>query len=252
MTSLEPVQLGMEAVVRLQLEEALARLPRPVALRWNQNRRILISLRGGGLRPFILSLHPALLAYPQAIHDLPGWVAQGRRRITPAIRAALDAAGRDLARQQRAREAPIELEPLGGPLDLEACFREVHQTFFPHLRIPALGWSRRVGRKHLRHVRFASYQAQKSRVLVSRRLDQPWVAKAFVRFVLYHELCHHAIALDPRRGDTAHGPRFRALERRFPDYERVVRWERQQLQRFTDAMSLRTVEPALPPVRTSR
>jgi hypothetical protein len=230
----QPLLQREEGQPAQRLAEALARLARPVALRFNNNRRILISLRGGGPRPLVLSIHPGLLGYPLALADLPAWVARGGRRPSPAIYAALEGLGRVVASAERPQDPRIELEPLGAPLDLEAAFRAVHAAYFPNLSLPSVAWARRGGRRRPRHLRFASYRARPPRVLVSRRLDQPWVAREYVRFVLYHELCHHALAMEPRRGDTAHGPRFRSLERQFPDYPLLVRWERQQLGRFID------------------
>jgi hypothetical protein len=149
------------------------------------------------------------------------------------MRAALDAAGRALRTRERAAEPAIQLEPLGGPLDLEAAFARVHARWFPQLPRPAVAWSRLVVKPGRRHLRFASYRrAPSPLVLVSPRLDQPWVARDFVDFVLYHELCHHAQACDPRRGETAHSSRFRSLERRFPDWAVLEAWERQNLDRF--------------------
>jgi hypothetical protein len=222
-----------EAARFAELHARLAALPRPVALSLNDNRTILISLRGDQWRGLRLSVHAELLKHPAAVADLPAWVSSGGRRASPAIRQALDQAGRALRAREREASPPLQLEPLGGPLDLDARFARVHAMWFPHLARPAVGWSRTVRRPNRRHLRFASYRRTPTPlVLVSPRLDQPWVARAFVDFVLYHELCHHAQACDPKRGETAHSARFRAWEQRFPDCELLLRWERENLDRF--------------------
>jgi hypothetical protein len=216
-----------------ELSARLAALPRPIALSLNDNRTILISLRGDFRRGLRLSIHRELLDHPAALADLPRWAAAGGRAASPAIRAALDQAGRALRARERQSQPPLELEPLGGPLDLREAFERVHAAWFLGLPLPEVGWSRTVRKPNRRHLRFASYRRRPTPlVLVSPRLDQPWVARAFVDFVLYHELCHHAQACDPKRGETAHSARFRAWERRFPGCELLLRWERENLDRF--------------------
>ncbi len=225
-------------------ELALAELRRqlvyvrwPVELALNRNRRILISLRGSRWRGMRLSIHRELLRHPAALADLPRWVAAGGRTRSPAISAALDAAGRTLRARERVAHPPLVLEALGGPLALDTAFARIHAEWFPHLAKPAVSWGR-AARQARRHVRFAMYRRSPTpQVVVNRRLDQAWVAREFVDFVLYHELCHHAQACAPLRGETAHSARFRAWERRYPRFDEILRWERENLDRFLDRAS---------------
>ena len=222
-----------ERAACLVLSEALRGLAWPVELRLNRNQRIFISLRGsrwGGMR---LSLHQDLLRYHAALADLPRWVAAGGHTASPPIRSALDDLGRNLRQDKRAQGEPLILEPLDGALDLEAAFTRIHGTHFGHISRPAVDWSRGRRLAPRRHVRFATYRRRPSPlVLVNPRMDQPWVARLFVDFVLFHELCHHAQACAPLRGENAHSARFRAWERTFPGYADAVRWERENLDRF--------------------
>jgi hypothetical protein len=224
--------LDLERQLRFhQLARELGGLAPPVGLSLNGNRRTFISLRGGGRQPLVLSLHPAILDHERACDELPRWASRSGRGCGDGMRAALDAIG-DAERARERHQAPIALEPLGGPLDLALTFAEVHGRHFPHLPRPSVAWSPGGLRGRRRHLRFASYRARPPRVLVSRRLDQPWVAREFVRYVLYHELCHHAQACDPVRGERPHSARFRRWEVAYPDSDLLRRWERQQLDRF--------------------
>jgi hypothetical protein len=227
---------GLDAEERAacqELQVALAGMAWPVELRLNRNERVFISLRGsrrGGMR---LSLHEGLLRYRAALADLPRWVAAGGHTQSAPIRSALDDLGRNLRQERKAAAEPLVLETLSGPLDLGEVFARVHETHFKHLSRPAVGWGRGRRVPPRRHVRFATYRRRPSPlVLVNPRLDQPWVARLFVDFVLFHELCHHAQASSPLRGERAHSPRFRAWERTFPGFPEAVRWERENLDRF--------------------
>jgi hypothetical protein len=220
-----------EALERLR--RALSTLGWPVDLRLNRNRRILISLRGSARRGMRISLHAQLLGHREALDDLPRWIAAGGRTPSPAIRQALSDLGRLLRDEERRSKPPLLLEPLGGPLDLAAALNRIHALHFPHLPKPDVIWGRARRHKPARQVRFATYRSRPHPlVMVSPRLDQAWVARLFVDYVLFHELCHHAQACAPIRGERVHSRRFQTWERAFPGHADATRWEREHLDRF--------------------
>ncbi|MBA3710759.1 MAG: hypothetical protein H0W83_18295, partial [Planctomycetes bacterium] len=133
----------------------------------------------------------------------------------------------------RTQRPSLVLEPLGGPLDLKSHLDRIHGQYFSDLPRPDITWGRSRTRLPRRQVRFATYRPRpRPLVTVSPRLDQPWIARLFIDFVLYHELCHHAQANAPMRGERVHGKRFRTWERRFPGFDQATRWERENLDRF--------------------
>ncbi len=208
-----------------------------LSVRLNRNRRILLSLRydrrGGGT----LSLHHALLDEGAALAELPGWVRQGGRGSYPAIRSALIAVAARLGAQGApAAVVPAGIETIGEHFDLEACYAAIHARFFPHLARPTLVWSRNGRRGAQTHIRFGCYRRSPSpQISVHPRLRQPWVARVFVEHVLFHELCHHAQASRPMRGEAMHGERFRTWERLYPHHDLALAWERASLTRLLAA-----------------
>jgi hypothetical protein len=224
-------------LVRLQLR--LAREAPVGRLRLNRNRRTMLSLRG---RPaaWTVSLHVGLLDHDRAVDEIPGWVASQGRRTSPALRQCLEEAW---SRQHAAKvvrsgddHLARDLPTLGGPLALAQEFAAVHQRWFAQLPLPRIGWSRASPERRLSHIRFGSYRrAPEALVLVHPRLDQHWVARAFIEHVLFHELCHHAQACAPQRGERAHSPRFRAMERAYPQHREALAWERANLERLMAA-----------------
>jgi hypothetical protein len=205
-------------------------------LRLNRNRRLLVSLnqqRSGS----ILSAHERLLDHPEALADLFLWVRQGGRGRYPALRAAMRAIVDVQRRQEEARLPSLSPVPLlGGPLDLGAVLTRIHAAWFPHVPKPSISWSRN-GRSQSRqrHIRFGCYWRRPTpRITLHPRLDQPWVAVCFVEHVVFHELCHHAQACTPIRGEAIHSRRFREWERRYPQHDLALAWERAHLQHFLD------------------
>lgn len=219
---------GAEAQAR-----ALLDLLAPVhvrQVRLTRNRTLLLGLRGDRRQGLRLSLHRDLAVRQALWPDIAAWVASGGHRMSESLRTAIDAVF--VAARSEPAALP-DLEPLGGPLDLAASLEAVRSTWFPHLSAPAVGWSRRspVGRTR-RQIRFACYRRHPPTIQVNPLVDQPWVARRFVEFLLFHELCHHAQACRPVKGETPHSARFRAWERRYPHHAEATAWERASLPRF--------------------
>ncbi|MDF1660519.1 MAG: hypothetical protein P1V97_02020 [Planctomycetota bacterium] len=64
-------------------------------------------------------------------------------------------------------------------------------------------------------------------------LDQEFVPKEFVEFVVFHEMIHVVIPVRLRDGRrVVHPPEFRERERKFRHYEFATKWENHNLHRF--------------------
>lgn len=204
------------------------------SIRINHNQRTLLSLRGSRAEGIRLSLHQGLLDHPAALAELPAWI-RGRGRVPgAALKQAIDTVFMSLAKKRRGdpTTAPA-FEPLDGPLDLEALYAHIHAHWFPKLTRPPIFWGPRLRPMRRRHIRFAAYHSRpQARIIVNRLLDQAWVAREFVAYVLYHELCHHAQACDPVRGEHPHSPRFKEWEARYPRFHELLLWEKSHLDRF--------------------
>ncbi len=229
------------AVSEAQRRQGLDRLHAELALRCptcrlrlNRNGKTMLSLRGrqGGS---VVSVHVGLLEHPEALAELPGWILSNGRRTSPRLRQALQ----EVWREQRQRSlviAPVELpalETLPTSFDLHAVFTLIHGAWFPHLTKPAIRWGRHSPRRRLTSIRFGCYRSRpQPAIVVNPRLAQPWVARIFLDHVLYHELCHHAQASAPIRGEPPHSRRFRQWEAQYPHHELAQMWERLHLERF--------------------
>lgn len=202
-------------------------------VRLNRNTKTMLSLRGrqGGC---VVSVHIGLFDHEDALADLPAWIASHGRRTTQRLRQALQTVWRDQRRDAIAVERatfPL-LEAIPVPFDLVGEFDRIHATWFAHLPKPTVRWGRHSPRRTLTSIRFACYRRRPREVVVNPRLARPWVARIFVEHVLYHELCHHAQACTPIRGEPPHSRRFRQWEARYPHHDLALAWERLHLERF--------------------
>lgn len=219
-----------------QLAEDLLALLRPwsvVAVRVTRNRRLIIGVRGSPRTGLRLGIHADLLAQRQVWAEIAAWIGGRERRPTPSLQQAIDAVFN--AQRERLISAAPDLEPIGEKADMDHLLDQVQRTWFPHLSRPALTWGRRAPQRRRRHIRFACYRRSPPTIVVSPLVDQPWVARRFLEYLLFHELCHHAQACRPIPGESAHSARFQAWERRYPHWQQVLAWEQAHLERFLAA-----------------
>lgn len=202
-------------------------------VRINRNRGMLLSLRGsrGAWR---LSVHQDLLTLPGIPLEIVAWIRGEGRSVSPTLRQGLDQvmglrasrARADLSRQAGA------IPTLDGPLDLAAAAERIQAAWFAHLPRCPIDWGPRQSGGPRRRIRFGAYHRKPAHITINRLVDQPWVARIFVDYLLFHELCHHAQACTPLRGEPPHSPRFKSWERRFPGLDQALAWEKAHLDRF--------------------
>ena len=243
----EVMRLATVTARRFALDEQRARnlvtllhsVPLRTAVRLNRNQRTLLSLRGQRHGGWTVSLHVSLLDHPVALADIPAWVGTRGRVSSPTLRQTLQTVWSEQHRiivssTEEPGPLPPMLQPLGAALDLEVALGHVHRTWFPQLSRPAIAWGK-ASHRRLSHIRFGSYRRAPSPLIrIHPRLGRPWIARAFIEHVLFHELCHHAQACSPLRSEPAHSPRFRAWERSYPHHDLALSWERQHLVRLLE------------------
>jgi hypothetical protein len=220
---------------RLLIE--LRRIEPKLRVRLNRNRRTLVSLRWS--RGWTLSLHEKLFAHQAALDELPRWLRDKGRGAYPGLDQGMQDVMRELRQTERGGRGAAcpRLPTLSAPLDLQMVFDQVHRTWFAHLLKPTVRWSRSSNPPQ-RHIRFGCYRrAPTPLITLHPRLNQPWVAQAFVQHVIFHELCHHAQACSPMRRELMHSRRFRQWEASFPLHVEARAWERAHLEYFLDGSS---------------
>ena len=150
----------------------------------------------------------------KACERLDAWIEEAVREMAPARRPTVRGSGRvhDLDR--------LAAELLAGELQGEERLSEP----------PAITWGRRT--RQARHsLRLGSYTAPERLVRIHPVLDQEGVPDWFVRYIVFHELLHVVLPPRPSSGRRLlrHPPEFRAREREYPDYDRAIAWQEQNL-----------------------
>lgn len=213
------------------LESVLAE---PVELSFGRARRtpVLMRRREGRLS---LRMHAMFAEAPDEVRWAVGrWLAVGRRARRACL--LLDRWIATALEELPPAERGCEPRPCGEhrhltPMRDELIATQFASAFGPPEGPPSISWGRR-GRTRPRYsMRLGSYYPSERLIRIHPVLDQPAVPEWFLRFVVFHELLHAALPpqREPGRRWVHHGPEFRRRERHYPDYQRALAWEQDNL-----------------------
>lgn len=212
------------------LESALACASgRVVRLTLTDNRSVLLSYRRTH-EVVLLRLHRMFLfAPPDVVAAVGRTLRRGRRQNADGeVRRFMN------ANLHRVRTAPRRLPPLvtgGRVYDLGSVYARLNDMFFDgRLGVP-LTWGRGSGRARRGGLTFGSYDPVLRLIRIHPVLDRAEVPLYFLESVVYHEMLHHHLGGVPdAAGRTVyHSRAFRAAERRYPQHQQALEWEKRNL-----------------------
>jgi hypothetical protein len=171
--------------------------------------------------------------------DAPGWVVdalvryvtRGERDASATLGDYIDANGFRLAR--RKRNAPLVTR--GRCHDLLTIYEKVNLRYFEGEMNALITWGKKPTSKAKRRrtIKLGSYSAVDRLIRVHPALDQKWVPRYFVAYVVYHEMLHHVIPGSRGLGRVnLHPPEFKERERGFRHFERALAWEKKHVSRL--------------------
>jgi hypothetical protein len=123
----------------------------------------------------------------------------------------------------------------GRYFDLRAIFVELNERHFAgRLRGYKVMWGRRRRQRPKEYFVFGTIQEEDRVIRINPSLDQPFVPRWFLKYILYHEMLHSVVPDEPtgRNRRHVHTAEFNRRERQFPGYWRARRWEEENLARF--------------------
>jgi hypothetical protein len=206
----------------------------PVALHINDNvsRMVVSGKRGDQLR---VCVHHMFLDAPPAVQEALV------RYVVANDRGASNELGRFIAAHHfriRASRPPTRpLRTRGQVHDLLPLFQRNNQRYFGGTHDALITWARRspkpARQSPRRSIKLGSYDAVQRLVRVHPVLDQAWVPRYFVEYVVFHEMLHHVVPIYREGGRAVlHPAQFRERERQFHAYERAITWEREHIARL--------------------
>jgi hypothetical protein len=210
-----------------------AAFPGPFQLAITDNRRRMVtySTSEGVLR---VRLHMMFLGAPDQVLDaLVRYVLEDQREASLLLGEFIQA---NSHRIRASRDVVGPVRTRGKIHDLLDIFGQVGSRYFDSsLTEVLITWGRRTQpqSKKRTSIKLGSYSAVERLVRVHPALDQDWVPRYFVSYIVYHELLHHLIPARLVGGRMqVHPPEFLRRESEFRFYERALEWERKHLNRL--------------------
>jgi SprT-like family len=142
---------------------------------------------------------------------------------------------RKLAHPRLPMQRQLNLRHEGRYFDLRPMFDQLNERYFGgRLRGYKVIWGRRRRHRPKEYFVFGTIHEEDRVIRINPALDQPFVPRWFLRYVLYHEMLHSVVPDETLAGGRrrVHTARFNRREREFPGYRRARRWEDENLARF--------------------
>ena len=203
----------------------------PVVLSITDNRHSIITHRvqKGTLHARV---HHMFLDGPAGVVDaLVRYVTRGDKDASAILGDFIDDNGFRLARRKRG--APLVTK--GKHHDLLALFQKTNDRYFDGEVTALITWGKRGTSKSRdrKTIKLGSYGLADRLIRVHPALDQKWVPRYFVAYIVYHEMLHHVIPGSRGLGRVnLHPPEFKDRERGFRHFQRSLDWEKKHVARL--------------------
>ena len=131
----------------------------------------------------------------------------------------------------------FNLRQEGEHFDLGEIFDQLNKRYFRgRLRDYKVEWGRRRKHRPKDHFVFGTIQEEDRVIRIHPLLDQVFVPRWFLKYVLYHEMLHIAHPTKHINGRRYnHTPAFKRDEQRFSHYDAAERWIEQNVHKMKRA-----------------
>jgi len=221
---------GARQMLERRLELALGGAVQ-LAVTDNRRRMVVQTRVRGTLR---VRLHMMFLGAPERVKEaLVRYIARGDRDASQVVGDYIES---NSFRIRAERPITQPLHTAGRVHDLQAIFNRIDQRYFGG----AIGdvqvtWGRHTAPRgdSRTSIKLGTYSATERLVRIHPALDQRWVPRYFLAYIVFHELLHHFIPpVRVGRFTLLHPPEFLRRERAYPQYLRAIDWENRHLDRL--------------------
>lgn len=176
-------------------------------------------------KPATLRIHRMFLgANPQVVEALATWLVKPRSAAAGKVIDGFIENHTFYLGEKRPRT--IQRKTRGLYHNLEELFDEVNVEMFETTVDAGITWGRIPAATKRRSIRLGSYTEEDHLIRIHPYLDQDFVPRYFVRYIVFHEMLHAHVGIEttPSGRRRIHSPRFNRLERKYPDFARATAW----------------------------
>lgn len=207
-----------------------------IRLRITNNTSTMMSLRYDSAgRRALVGLHHMFLEAPDDIRKaLSAWIVKPSAKVPGRKLEAYIAERRHLIASKPVKHAVLRTQ--GQFFDLAALYQEVNSTCYNNEVAAPITWGKMPTLRRRRSIRFGSYSPGEHLIRIHPLLDQDFVPRFFVRYIVFHEMLHAHMGIEETESGRRkiHPPEFRRREAAYPDFDRALAW-------MEDEKNLRTL-----------
>ncbi len=218
--------------------ELMSRTGMRLRLRVTNNCSTIMSVKhdvtGAAAR---VSLHYMFLdASPEVKAALVQWIKRPRAKRPGELLDAFIRQQGGLIRPAQPRT--VRVCTRGAHHNLAELFAEVNRAHFDDTVKARITWGNMPKTARRRSIRFGTHCIRQNLIRIHPLLDQAFVPRYFVRYIVFHEMLHAHLGISetPSGRRSIHPPRFKRIEKAYPDYARAVAWleDSRNLRRLLD------------------
>jgi len=150
-------------------------------------------------------------------------IRKDRKRF-PLIREFIRRNRADLLRSDRGAG---KICTKGSVYELDKIYEDINGQYFGNLVTAGITWGRNSKKRGVRQRTLGCYDERIGIIRINPCLDRNKIPLYVIENVVYHEMLHAYLGIqtvDGRR--RMHTPGFKRMERRFRDYEKARKWEK--------------------------
>lgn len=225
---------GPELRLQSELEQQLkVHIGAPVLVSFTDNTSTMISFKRRG-RAFYLRVHRMFGGAPAPVVSALGSFVSKDQTTRAEAKLLDDWIERHRDSLNTARADALKPQPFGEVYDLIGMFDDLNARYFGGKIEAQITWTRAAKNQRRTSIHMGTYSDELRLIRIHPALDQAWVPKFFVEFVVFHEMLHQVHQVGPHEGGRreVHSRAFRRDEARFLEYREARAWERQNLKRL--------------------
>lgn len=197
------------------------------------NRSVMVSVqRDPRHAEYHVRLHHLFIDAPEVvIQSLADYILQNDRPAAKELNQFIENNQHRIRPPQPEKEHQPIIRTKGRHYDLQSIFDETNARYFNNQACCKITWGRNVGQgKARRSIKLGSFSLEENLIRIHPGLDQEWIPRFYIEWVIYHEMLHAVYPAPIINGrHQFHSADFNDEERRFLEYAQATTWEKRNI-----------------------
>jgi hypothetical protein len=197
------------------------------------NRSVMISIqRDPRHEQYSVRLHHLFIDASEAVcRSLAQYIATNDQQASKDLNQFIEENQHRIRNLESEKEQHPVLRTQGRCFELNQLFEELNAAYFAGQASCDITWGKHAGRgKYRRSIKVGSYSLEENLIRIHPGLDQDWIPRVYLQWVIYHEMLHSKYPAPVVNGrHHFHTADFAGQERLFIHYQQAITWEKRNI-----------------------